>query len=202
MLTPLSLSIPGFLAASAAILSDWRDCFEDRALQDALACNAPFFLNALARATRDGATRLPDNVCRVLNRQLRFAGPPLLPDGTLNPAFLVGRELPDYSFLELGASLSIPRDHIIPTQEVLFADRIERYRQEGYRTLPEVILLGGVLYVAVGHHRITTQAQQKPGQPVAVYLHDPKDDPAGLVPTVRERMFVWELMVWKQSMQG
>lgn len=143
---------------------------------------------------------MSDRFQECLERQLASPEEPVV-SGKLNPRFLAGVPIRDYSHLEPGTIALFPLLHIIPTQAVVFISRVQKYLTYGYKNLPEVIILEGIPYVSEGHHRLITNELLGAGKLFA-RIHDSSGDPEGLVPMVEERMFLWELLVWKAHPRG
>ncbi len=112
-----------------------------------------------------------------------------------------GRRIPDYSHLTPGSLATLPIDHIVPTQGVVFVDRVQGYLKRGIAILPSIVVQDGVPYVSIGHHRIMTQ-RIKGQSEVQVQVHDPSQDPPGMKLTVRERATSWDQIIWRLSQGG
>ncbi len=104
-----------------------------------------------------------------------------------------------YSHLKPGSVAVLPLKDIVPTQEVVFGAQVEAYASGMPPSgLPEVRVIGGVPYVADGHHRLYA-AYRSGAKDVFVRVYDPAGDPPDLVPTLPERATVWDKIVVRPS---
>lgn len=114
---------------------------------------------------------------------------------------LSAAQVPDYSHLKPGSIVRLPIQHIIPTQGVVFIDRIQGYLDRGYEFCPEIVLKDGKPYVAIGHHRIMTHLLRGDTH-VNVQVHDLSEDPPGMQLTVQERATTWRDIIWRLFQGG